>query len=280
MSTNKNTDLKTQLTVIESGLMERASEFNAVLPANCTPEKFFRVVKTAIIQNSELAFAERGSLYMSAYKCAQDGLIPDGREAAFVIFKNAVTYMPMVAGVLKKIRNSGELLSISSHVVYEKDEFDYCLGDDEHIIHKPSISERGDVLCVYAIAKTKDGGTYRDVMTKMEIERIRAIGRSSSNGSSPWVNHWGEMAKKTIIRRLAKRLPMSTDVQDVIHRDDDLYDLTGNSSNVETTKLTTTNTSAIDYINSQVVDIGNAPEIKQDAAELVADDLDFGIDEE
>jgi hypothetical protein len=42
-------------------------------------------------------------------KLAQDGLLPDGREAAVVMFGNKAQAMPMIAGILKKVRQSGEV---------------------------------------------------------------------------------------------------------------------------------------------------------------------------
>jgi recombination protein RecT len=79
------------------------------------------------------------------------------------------------------------------------------------------------MLCVFAIAKTKDGGVYIEVMSRSQIEQVRSISRSGNNG--PWASWFGEMARKTVIRRLSKRLPMSTDLAAIIQRDDELYDL-------------------------------------------------------
>lgn len=220
------------------------TEIEKVLPAHVTPEKFMRVVLTAISQNPELYRADRRSLLTSAINAAQDGLLPDGREAAFVIFRTKervtdassgrdverwvqkVQYMPMVAGVLKKVRNSGELLSIVSNVVYKADAFRYLIDDvGEHITHEPNVlaDERGPLVAVYAIAKTKGGGVYTEVMSRGQIEQVRAVSRAKDKG--PWIDWYDEMARKTVIRRLSKRLPMSTDLERTLRRDDGLYDL-------------------------------------------------------
>jgi recombination protein RecT len=201
-------------------------QFKMVLPPQIPVEKFVRVVQTAVMTNPDLANpekCEKRSLYASAMRLAQDGLLPDGREAAIVTFKGKAQAMPMVAGILKKVRQSGELLSISAHVVYEKDAFDYVLGDDERIEHKPSLEEnRGRPIVTYAIAKTKDGGIYREVMTEAQVQAVRKVSRSGDGG--PWAGPFAdEMRKKTALRRLSKRLPMSTDVEDIIRRDDDLF---------------------------------------------------------
>jgi recombination protein RecT len=213
-------------------------EIEKVLPPHVTADKFMRVVLTAISQSPDLYNADRRSLLTSAVKAAQDGLLPDGREAAFVIFNTKekrdgrdvwvkkVQYMPMVFGILKKVRNSGELLSITSNVVYDQDTFRYWIDDvGEHITHEPNvlIEDRGKLIAVYAIAKTKDTGVYTEVMSRSQIEQVREISKAKDSG--PWGSWYDEMARKTVIRRLSKRLPMSTDLETVIKRDDEFYDL-------------------------------------------------------
>ena len=223
---------------------KQESEVAVALPPHIPVERFMRVVMTAVSGNPDLMNADRRSLFESAMKAAQDGLLPDGRDGALVIFNakvkednkdvwiKKVQWMPMVGGILKKIRNSGELLSLSAYVVYENDEFQYTLGDEETIVHRPCLdSNRGDAKLVYAIAKTKDGGIYREIMTLKDVEKVRAVSKTGKFG--PWADWWDEMAKKTVIRRLAKRLPMSSDLDDLIRRDDELYDFSGRRSDVD-----------------------------------------------
>ena len=86
------------------------NEFRAALPAHIPVERFKRVVMTAVVNNPSLLDADRRSLFDSAMKAAQDGLLPDGREGALVIFNakqnggwiKKVQWMPMIAGILKK----------------------------------------------------------------------------------------------------------------------------------------------------------------------------------
>jgi len=196
--------------------------FLAALPPHIPVERFIRVVLTAVRSDKALLEANRLSLFEAAMRAAQDGLLPDKREGAFVMFKGTVQWMPMIGGIIKKMHNSGEILSITANIAYENDKFTYRLGDEESITHEALIiGDRGKPVVVYAIAKTKEGGIYREVMTVAEIEKVRNVSRSKDKG--PWVQWWEEMAKKTVIRRLSKRLPMSSDLDDLIRRDDSLY---------------------------------------------------------
>lgn len=219
---------------LSTELRSMSAQFKAALPPHVPVERFVRVVLTAVNGSPELAQADRRSLFEAAMKAAQDGLLPDGRDAAFVVFNTRggsgkeairkVQYLPMIWGIVKKVRNSGELLSIAANVVYSGDTFDYTLGDNERIEHKPALVNRGKPICAYAIARTKDGAVYREVMTEAEIDAVRGVSRAGDAG--PWGGPFRlEMWRKTVLRRLAKRLPMSTDLETVIERDDDMYDL-------------------------------------------------------
>jgi recombination protein RecT len=162
-------------------------------------------------------------------KAAQDGLLPDGREGAMVIFKTKdgpkAQWMPMIAGLRKKVRNSGEIATWDSHVVRERDVFEYRLGDDPLIRHEPSLEDDpGAVIAAYSIATLKSGEKSREIMSVAEIERVRARSRSEFG---PWHTDFDEMCRKTVARRHSKSLPMSTDLDDLIRRDDELYDLKG-----------------------------------------------------
>lgn len=222
---------------VKNALRRLEPQFKLALPPHVSPERFVRVIITAVQQTPDLITCDRQSLYGAAMKSAQDGLLPDGREAALVVFNHNVggkqnpkwekhaQYLPMTAGILKKVRNSGELSAISPHVVYEHDEFAYWIDEKgEHLKHVPKLSgERGKVTHAYAVATTKDGAVYIEVMTFEEIEKVREASRAKDSG--PWVSWWGEMARKTVIRRLSKRLPMSTDLEQTLHADDSLYDI-------------------------------------------------------
>jgi recombinational DNA repair protein RecT len=140
-----------------------------------------------------------------------------------VMFGNKAQAMPMIGGILKRIRQSGEVARVSAHVVYENDQFKVSYGFDEDVEHIPPSLEksRGKPIGAYATAVLKDGSKLLEVMSLEEIEQVRKVSRAANNG--PWVAWWTEMARKTVMRRLSKRLPMSTDIEeDIFSRDETL----------------------------------------------------------
>lgn len=209
------------IAVIRQNLDQMAPEFKAALPSHVAPEKFIRVAKTAIQNTPALVNADRRSLFGAFVRLAQDGLLPDGREAAVVMFGNKAQAMPMIAGVLKKIRQSGEVAKVSAQVVYANDKFVVKYGFDEDVEHVPPPLDqpRGEPIGAYATAVLKDGSQLLEVMSLEEIEKVRAVSRAARDG--PWVAWWAEMARKTVMRRLSKRLPMSTDLEDEIFSRDE-----------------------------------------------------------
>jgi recombination protein RecT len=221
---------KTGIALYREDLNAMQPEFAKTLPAHLPAERFVRTTITALQNNPKIANCERQSVLSACMKAAQDGLILDGREAALVEFSGKAQYMPMVAGIMKLVRNSGQLSSLTAQVVCRNDQFSYNPALDLAPQHQPDwFGTRGDIIGVYAVAKLKDGSTVVEVMSREEVDAIRKRSRAANAG--PWVSDWAEMARKTVIRRIAKYLPKSTDrdgddrVFSAVERIDEDYDL-------------------------------------------------------
>jgi phage RecT family recombinase len=234
VATTGNRDLATM--PFHAALEAYTPNFAAELPNHIPVERFKRTIVTALNMSPDLRQADRRSLFNAAVKCAHDGLYPDGREAALVVFNSrtqnehgqdvwikAVQYLPMIAGIRKRMRNTGEVLSATAEVVYRNDKFRYVKGEDPHIEHEPPAidQERGDAVGAYAIIKLANGETLREVMGKPEIERARAVSKSGQKADSPWVKWWDEMARKTVLRRCAKSAPTGSDLDRLLARDEE-----------------------------------------------------------
>lgn len=207
---------------VRNAIERMSPQFKAALPAHIPVERFIRTTLTAVQTNPALLSADRRTLFASATRAAQMGLLPDGREGAIVTFGQNCQFMPMMAGILKLVRNSGELASIDAQIVYKNDGFTYRPGIDLVPQHTPDwFGERGDIVGVYAVAKMKDGSAYVEILSHKQVEQVRNVSRAK--GSGPWVTWWDEMARKTAIRRLAKRLPLSTDLDGALASDDELF---------------------------------------------------------
>lgn len=223
------------LIAIEGELVSRNEDIKSYLPANINANLFITVAMDAVRRNPDLQQADRSSLIDSCIRAAQDGLLCDGKEAALTIFNTKekrngvdvwtkkVQYMPMISGIRKKILSTGEITKFVSYVVYKRDFFKFCLGDDESIVHEPSLeSDRGEIIAAYAIATTKDGHTYREVMSVQDLEDVRKCSKSPNSGA--YTNFKAEMYRKIVSRRLTKSLPSSSSLIEFFKSHDEDFD--------------------------------------------------------
>lgn len=189
------------------------NQFTMALPAHVPVERFTRVAVTAIAQNPDLLNADRNSLFAACMMAAQLGLVTDGvlGQAYLVPYKGRVQLIPGYRGLLQLARQSGEISAIDVDTIHENDDVEYVMGDESRFVVRPSWGDRGAIRGAFAIAKFRDGGLQRAVMTVDEIEAIRK--RAPSGNSPAWKDSYGEMCKKTAFRRLAKMLPLTTEAQ-------------------------------------------------------------------
>ena len=212
-------------TVITKYLDKYKGEIEAALPSTTTAKRMARLVLTEVSKTPALGTCNPKSLFGAVIQLCQLGLEPGNTlgQAYLIPFyagSNKPKNVQMIIGyrgMLALARRSGTIASIQARAVYKKDHFDYCFGLDDTLTHKPANTARGELTHVYAIAKFVDGGLQWDVMAIDDVLKIRdqAEGyKSFLKGfakTSPWETHLEEMAKKTIIRRLFKYLPMSTE---------------------------------------------------------------------
>jgi recombinational DNA repair protein RecT len=156
--------------------------------------------------------------------CSALGIEPDGRRAHLIPYKDQCTLIIDYKGLIELVRRSGDVAAIRAETVCENDGFDWENGTITHRIDWRK--SRGEVQAVYAEAKLASGETQTAVMTLDEVNGIRDRSQGytyarNNKKSHPWITDWGEMAKKTALRRLIKLLPLSVEIADAVERDDD-----------------------------------------------------------
>ncbi len=202
------------------------ASLKAACSKHVTPERLVRVAGAALSRQPKLLECTRESLFVALQNCGQLGIEPNLLGEAYLVpFRNNTTgktecqFMPGYRGLVKLARRSGEISTIEAHVVYALDKFEYRLGDDPGIKHEPYIGddEPGPMRYAYAVAVFKDGGRQREIMTRRQIEAVRS--RSKAANAGPWVTDYEEMAKKTVLKRLAKMLPLTIELTEAIEKD-------------------------------------------------------------
>jgi recombination protein RecT len=255
--------------VLRKYLDERTMAIKTALPAHISAERFIRVVLTAAQINPEIIACDKQSLWNACMRAANDGLLPDGVEAALVPFKSKATYIPMYQGLLKKFRNSGEFKWVTAGLVYEGDEYDHWIDETgEHFKHRPADDNAGKkIRRVYALATTKEGGSFIADMSLSEVNKRRNMSRAQRE-DAPWKVWPEEMMKKTALRQLSKLLPKSSDLDALIRRDEEaLYGVEAVEERRQSIAQPIDTASALDAFGAS-------------AAKLAVEEPDGGVQEE
>lgn len=212
---------------LENALTVSVPQMAGAFAKHLTPERMIRVTMQAIYKTPALKECDPQTIVASVIEAGSLGLEPCGpkRQGYLIPWKNKNTgtkecqFMPSYIGLIELARRSGQVKTISGQVVYSGDKFEYRrTSSGPHFAHEPNLDNPGTARAYYAVAEMIPAGVEFEVMTKPQIEDIRK--RSQSANSGPWVTDYDEMAKKTVIKRLLKRLPMSDELADVIHRED------------------------------------------------------------
>lgn len=213
------------LPVVIENLKTHLVGVQAILPAHVSYERFVQCAAVAIANNKDLMAADSQSVVNALTLCARDGLVADNREAALVVFSTKqgndwikkAQYMPMVDGVMKRARQSGEISIIASRAIYKGDTFRAWMDDlGEHVLYEPTLGERGEFVGVFAYAKMKSGEVQFEFMNLSDIEKVRKASKGADKG--PWVDWFESMAKKSCMHRLCRRLPNSAELMEMLER--------------------------------------------------------------
>lgn len=190
-----------------------------------TPDRMNRICLTEFRNSPALLECDPITVVGSIVLAAQMGLEPGGAlgHCYLVPYKKRCQLIVGYRGMVALARRSGEISSISSHVVRRNDQFEYSFGSEPQLIHKPDEDttdelDGSDVTHAYAIAHFPGGGYQFEVMTIKELERIRKLSPKADSG--PWKDHREQMYQKSVTRRLFKMLPVSLEMQQAVGADE------------------------------------------------------------
>lgn len=227
-------------------LSAKSGELAKMIPKHLTLDRLLKVATIAATTTPALAKCDIPSLVAAIGQCAQMGLEPNTvlGQAYLVPFNtkrkvngvdtwvNSVQVIVGYRGYIDLARRSGQITSLSSHEVRENDHFDYAYGLVERLEHVPAKKNRGEIVAFYAVAHLKDGGHVFEVMSREEVEAIREQSQGwqqsvkyKKTDSNLWTKHFAEMGRKTAIRRIAKYLPLSVELQTAIESDGSRVDV-------------------------------------------------------
>jgi recombination protein RecT len=198
---------------VASALAVEEGQLVSLLEGTVPIERFRQVVLHTIARNPDLQRASLPSVLDAIRVAATLKLEPTGilGEGYLIRYGQDAQFEAGYRGLMKLARRSGEVAIIDAQVVYENDHFKPQLGTEPRIEHVPADGDRGSYRGAYAWARLRSGELKVEWLTYAEIEKVRKVSRNGQGSSSPWVSWWGEMARKTALKRLMKQLPLGSD---------------------------------------------------------------------
>lgn len=195
------------------------------LPSTVKPEAFRDVFLTAAKKEPKIFNATTSSVQQALIAAARSGLMPDGKMAALVPFKNKageleVQFIVMVMGYIHLFKKHAGVHSMTVNIVRDNEPFTYIEGFETTFEHHPNVfaENRGEKVGAYAIFRDKDGDVmHLEIMSKAEINKARSVSKMSGG---PWRDWEDEMWRKTVVRRAAKYLPLTDEAQRILDNED------------------------------------------------------------
>ena len=174
------------------------------LTSDISPDKFMATCYNLLLINPDIAKCDKMTVLNAVNRSAQMGLSPDPirGESYFIPRKNACTFQIGYKGLIKMAIASGAIKIIQCFAVHENEHLIMRAGEKpDYIISR---GDRGELEGFLCLAKLGENEWDFEYMTVSEINRIRDNFKATD---FVWSKNYNEMAKKTVIKRLLKRIP-------------------------------------------------------------------------
>lgn len=212
---------------IEDMIKAMSPEIKNALPDVITPERFTRMALSTLNNNVKLRECAPVTFLAAMMNAAQLGLEPNTPlgQAYLIPYRNhgkmECQFQIGYKGLIDLVYRNPNIQTVQAQCVYENDTFEYELGLEPKLVHKPALTDRGRLILVYALWKAENGGYGFEVMSKEDIDaHARRYSQSYNSSSSPWKSNFEEMAKKTVIKKCLKYAPLRSDILRAVSTDE------------------------------------------------------------
>ena len=195
----------------------KQTDLASTLPKQIDPERFLRVALLAVTKNKALWECSKESVFLAIMESARVGLQIDNKEAALIPYGGHAEFMPMVQGIIRLMLRSPGLTKVEARVVREGDQFEYRYGLDPQLEHKPIGGSDRPITHAYAVMWRQGAGTTFEVMTRQELDHVRAQSRAPD--SPAYTLYESEMDRKIVLKRLSKYADLSPEATRAIELD-------------------------------------------------------------
>ena len=215
---------KNYLVAIHDGLNSSLEKQVAALPKEFNKQRFMQNCMT-VLQDGQADFSkcEASTVVRTLLKGAFLGLDFFNGECYAIPYGGSCQFQTDYKGEIKlcKRYSSNPIKDIYAKVVREGDEFvENIENGNQTVSFKPQAFNDGQIIGAFAVCLYKDGSMIYDTMSKSEIEHTRQTFSKAAN-SKAWKDSYGEMCKKTVLRRLCKLIDLNFDTAEAMQAFDD-----------------------------------------------------------
>lgn len=225
-NTKGETKLKKSMSIADL-IKAMEPEIKKALPEVITPERFTRMALSALNITPKLQECTQMSFLAALMNAAQLGLEPNTPlgQAYLIPYNNKGTmecqFQIGYKGLIDLGYRNPQMQIISAQAVHENDEFEYELGLNPKLQHKPALQNRGELRLFYGLFKLNNGGFGFEVMSKEAIDSYaKEYSKAFDSSFSPWKTNYESMAKKTVIKQALKYAPIKADFRRALSTDE------------------------------------------------------------
>ena len=227
-STRNETRLKKSMSIADL-IKAMQPEIKKALPEVITPERFTRMALSALNNTPKLAECDQMSFLAALMNAAQLGLEPNTPlgQAYLIPYKNKskgtleCQFQIGYKGLIDLSYRNPMVQTIQAQAVYENDFFEYELGLESKLVHRPVLHDRGNIVVFYGLFKLTNGGYGFEVMSKEDMDAYaKEYSKAFDASFSPWKSNYIGMAKKTVIKQVLKYAPLKADFKRALSTDE------------------------------------------------------------
>jgi len=186
-------------------------KFEAINPEKAKSELGFAM--QLFQNNAELQKCDPQSILNAVVNVARTSItLNPVMRLAYLVPRNKKCVLEFsYMGLVALLRDNGCIKSISAHIVYEDEQFEYDVAENK-IYHKPTFAKteaehnKREIIGCYSRATLPNGENVFEFMPMWEIEKVKRNSLGSDSKYSAWQTWRDEMIKKSVIKRHFKML--------------------------------------------------------------------------
>ena len=204
-------------------LQDKKAAIMALVPRESTvaADILLRQAQAEVIKSPDLQACDPVSLLHAVYDAARLGLAI-GLECHLVKFGRRAQLIVDFRGYIAIAYRSGLVSRVDAVAIYEGDRFEpRAYPEAPYFMPSFSTSDPERMTHVMATADFVNSPyPLYHVMTREDVERVRAVSQTAFSEFGPWVKWWDRMALKTVLRYLlSKRLPTTPVIAQAVEID-------------------------------------------------------------